>query len=402
MIYIDKFEKIFEDSWVKYSCFLVEDGIKEVLWFSFPCKFDEFFCADRVDGIIVMLLYHFLKKGKTVSSHIPISETLYYQLTHSLIPVLVNHSQGSFKRFQIECPFYSISFGKNDKVAATGISCGVDSLFAVYEHSVMDCPENFRVKLLTYFNNGSFNGEYKFSQSQIREGFFETAKNSERFADDQEMKFLVVDSNLDEIVDSFYGQDHTFRTVGMAMMFQKLIEVYYYANGHKIDNFNINTEMSCGLFDIYSLPMLSTESFRAYSQATPYTRIDKIKYLSTYEPSYNYLQVCVNGSHNCSKCNKCIRTMITLDILGKLNKYEKVFDIKKYMNIRSKRLAEMMVARFYDEYARENYFLAKAKNVVWPKETILRFLFLFLWKSVKKFFPDTFKIRIKNFAQRIV
>ena len=34
---------------------------------------------------------------------------------------------------------------------------------------------------------------------------------------------------------------------------------------------------------------------------------------------------------NCSVCNKCLRTQITLDLLGKLDLYQDVFDLKSIL-----------------------------------------------------------------------
>ena len=61
-------------------------------------------------------------------------------------------------------------------------------------------------------------------------------------------------------------------------------------------------------------------------------RIDKVRTLTKWAPSYNFLQVCAFYSHNCSSpsCQKCGRTMVEIDVLNALDKYAQSFDVERY------------------------------------------------------------------------
>ena len=68
------------------------------------------------------------------------------------------------------------------------------------------------------------------------------------------------------------------------------------------------------------------------------TRLEKVKLVGGFEPSFDSLDVCVGDpTHrsnserpNCSDCYKCRRQLVTLDLLGVLDSYETVFDIENY------------------------------------------------------------------------
>jgi hypothetical protein len=75
------------------------------------------------------------------------------------------------------------------------------------------------------------------------------------------------------------------------------------------------------------------------------TRVEKTELVSAYEPSYRHLNVCVDPDYegsNCSVCFKCRRTLLTLEMLGVVDKYSRVFDLKKYRSIRNGYLVETL------------------------------------------------------------
>ncbi len=61
------------------------------------------------------------------------------------------------------------------------------------------------------------------------------------------------------------------------------------------------------------LPMLSTETTSFYSSNQEMSRIEKVRLISDFEQSYEWLLVCWLHKPNCGKCGKCIRTMLELD-----------------------------------------------------------------------------------------
>ena len=114
---------------------------------------------------------------------------------------------------------------------------------------------------------------------------------------------------------------------------QKLYSVYYYASGgYRYDEFTLKSKKGrcCGSYELLSLPVFSTHQLRIYSQGENMTRMQKLKKVTEYAPSYKYLNVCLKDGDNCGRCEKCVRTMTGLDALGKLDLYHNVFDINYY------------------------------------------------------------------------
>jgi len=68
------------------------------------------------------------------------------------------------------------------------------------------------------------------------------------------------------------------------------------------------------------------------------SRFQKMEDLSEFEPSFDFLSVCYNGSRNCGRCEKCVRTMLILDALGKLDLYRNVFDVDRYRENKQRHL----------------------------------------------------------------
>lgn len=73
--------------------------------------------------------------------------------------------------------------------------------------------------------------------------------------------------------------------------------------------------------------LLSTESTTIYHEAGDKSRYEKIESMEEFDLIYDSLRICwfPKGIINCCKCSKCIRTMIILKILGKLDRFSKVF-----------------------------------------------------------------------------
>jgi hypothetical protein len=153
-------------------------------------------------------------------------------------------------------------------------------------------------------------------------------------------------------------------------------------------------EDSSAHYDTLNVQCLSNETLSIYSSGLEVTRMEKVEYISSFEETYNWLNVCIKTDNNCSECHKCIRTMAELDSLGKLDKYDKVFDIKKF-NKNKKRIFADIISEsrgkdcdaIYSKEIIKNY---KLNNN--PMPFISYFLSLFptknkMKKFAKKYFP---------------
>jgi len=71
---------------------------------------------------------------------------------------------------------------------------------------------------------------------------------------------------------------------------------------------------------------LSTETIETIHHGISFTRMDKVRFISGWQPAQHFLRVCINeagrsGVRNCSVCEKCTRTMIMLQLCGKLDQF---------------------------------------------------------------------------------
>ena len=88
------------------------------------------------------------------------------------------------------------------------------------------------------------------------------------------------------------------------------------------------------------------------------TRMQKLKKVTEYAPSYKYLNVCLKDGDNCGRCEKCVRTMTGLDALGKLDLYHNVFDVNYYKSHKKwymKQILKQLVHKKHDYFEIYNY-----------------------------------------------
>ena len=114
----------------------------------------------------------------------------------------------------------------------------------------------------------------------------------------------------------FYDHTHTFKNIGITLLLQKLIKIYYYAAAYNLDRFSCAIDEDSAHYEKWMLPNCSTESTSFFSANNSLTRIEKIQYLSTKPETYDNVLVCYMEGTNCGKCIKCWRTMLEMDVCG--------------------------------------------------------------------------------------
>ena len=111
------------------------------------------------------------------------------------------------------------------------------------------------------------------------------------------------------------------------------------------------------------------------------TRIEKTRAIGDWDIAQDYLDVCFHFN-NCGTCAKCYRTLVTLDLLGKVDDFGRVFDIKKYYRNRKKAYGWLLYTKQGDAkndnavFARDIYRLAKEKRLHFPLASYGYMLFL--------------------------
>ena len=91
----------------------------------------------------------------------------------------------------------------------------------------------------------------------------------------------------------------------------------------------MDLEKDSAFYEKYLLPNLATETSEFYNSNKNWNREMKLKVISDFPQSYDWLKVCVKSETNCCKCVKCMRTIMGLEAIGKTDLYAKSFDPKK-------------------------------------------------------------------------
>lgn len=325
MIHIGRPNVIYEgNSAILYTDVII-DGKSDAIWFKVDKKYGEYLCYERSDAYVIAMLNYAMRNGHDIECDVPISEDLYYNIDKYLIDAIVYYNKG-FYRPLIRAEVASEPLPSANAVG-TGISCGVDSLHALANQTNL----KFKKHNITHlsFNNVGSHGE----GAKAAELFARRCIIPNNFAKEYGFEIIISDSNLMDVVKQNHYKTHTYSSMFPIFCLQKLYSVYYYASsGYRYHEFRLDdgSSRSCGSYEMLSLPLFSTHNLRIYSEGEGMTRMDKLKTVVKYEPSYKYLNVCLREENNCSKCEKCVRTLLGIDALGELEKYNDVFDIKYY------------------------------------------------------------------------
>jgi len=319
-----------------FSCRNVEG----TLWFSTTLANKYYLCYERGDAFLVGLLLYAMKRGEDITVRAPVSERLYYTLTTYYIKFLADLFPG-YKKIRLICETDAGNLA-NLGAVGTGFSCGIDSFCTVIYHTANECPPNFRLTHLTFFNVGAAGDN---GGEGARERFKNRIKGVKPCADAYGLPLITLDSNISEILQMEYVRVHTIRNVAAVLALQKLFNVYFYSSGYPVKQFEASPYDSAH-YDIFGLDMLSTSDVTFFSSGSTYSRVEKTEIITTEPLTRSYLNVCLTSSDtNCAKCDKCLRTLVTLEVLGKLSDYSGVFDLATYKKYRHKYIAGVLVEK---------------------------------------------------------
>lgn len=360
MIVIHNPEINIDNDEVIISSKFVLDGKNNLLWYRFPLKFKEFLVTERLDAFVVGLLFLALKTGNNIKVEGAISARLFYTLNHYLINALCL-ANPKFKRIEISATKLDELDLNQANVAATGLSCGVDSFATYYDH--INETGAYKIKYFTFLNAGS-HGD--FGGENSRKIFYQRLKKVKEFADKAEKEIIPIDSNISEILKMNFLQTNTLRNISFILNLQKLFKNYYLGSKNRFDVLKLNAKDNQD-YDTLLLNLLSTESTTLYSAVAQLKRTERTELISNFPDTYNHLDVCTNPGGtskkiNCSKCDKCLRTQLTLDVLGRLEHYNSVFDLKEFYKRKNDFIGKIIATR-NDPFSRDIYDLIKEKKL---------------------------------------
>lgn len=409
MIHIKRPELVSCDNGVRLQAVIMIDGLEQLLWFEVAKEYADYLVDDRADAFVVAFVNYAMMYGYHIRSDAPLSEKLFYQLTHYYIPAL-NSADEVFRRIGLYCDVTDQVL-ENAGAVGTGMSGGIDSFSTLYLHSNGNCQDSQRVTHLTFFNVGaalsSNSNRYSYedivafeNQDIIEQTLRINQQRYDRAAEFAQLHgypLVRIDSNIMEIQPIRYKYVNVQRNCAAVLAMQKLFKVYYYASSYQMNDFNIRSEKDAAYYEIFSLPMFSTDVTQFYSGGSAYSRIKKTQMVSNYQPSYDFLNVCWRDDVNCGKCAKCVRTLVTLDLLGALEKYSDVFDVDTYMENREKIVARVFAYAKTDPLFSEIVAYSRNTETDWKEVRIRRYAVCFsIMKSASRLLPERIKVFLRK------
>lgn len=358
-----------ENNLVRLCSKVTIDEIDQVVFYEVDSKYKEFLCTERADCFIVALLHFAMSRGENIESDAPISEKLCQQLRNYLIPTLDKYIYDNTIEIIAELDSNKLPQGT---AVGTGLSSGVDSFHTIYTHNNLDISK-YNITHLTFFNVGSHGDGIK--SSKLYQERYERAKKLATLLD---YELIGINSNIGDVACMNFVQTHTFRSFSAVLALQKFFCTYYYASGYPIEEFKIS-EKSSAYYDLLTSKCLSTENIDFYSAGIEKSRLEKVEQISNYEPSYRYLNVCTREDVNCGVCEKCIRTQLELYSINKLELYNNVFDIQKFMIRLESHLGFMLVNQSIDNYKEIRIAIDK-NNITIP---LVSYFYAIKFKAVR-------------------
>lgn len=296
-----------------------------LLHYSVPIEYKKYLVTKRCDAFVVAVFPQACLYGYDIECKVPMSERLYFQLDTMQIPAIDNYHPNWLKT-KIHA---KLSHKRLPSEEHTGLafSAGVDAFYSL-KLTTETLAEHYHPDYLVFLKvggTGSKGGEKEEKIYQIR------VKRIKKFCKEYGYKLLEITSNLTEYLEDKNVHNHTYRSMSAILAIQGLFSTFYYSSGLELNEFRLSYRF-CGAYDLLTLQNLSTENTQFYSSGLSASRIQKVKGIAEFEPSYAHLDSCLKRRRPDCDCIKCIRTRLELYAMGDLEKYDKVYDMENFKN----------------------------------------------------------------------
>ena len=309
----------------------------KTMWFEIDSDFGGVFVTDTYDPFVLVPLYLAMEYKTNLRIHGNISKKLYQNLKWYAQKILCDFDK-ELSPVEIIADGFSPTEPEGFLTGAS-ISCGVDSLSTLYDRFIKEDDPDYKINSLFMFNCGS-HGD--FGEQSTQEVFISRVQRAAALAEELDLLLIIVDTNLHQFRDKRSEVTILFFAFWSCVLsMQKAIRRYYVGNTFSYNEVKLaaTNHEHCDLAEFcesYFVPLIQTERAELIIDGCQYRRVDKIKKLADWDIAQRYLNVCLiqkgTDSTNCGKCSKCMRTLLTLEILGKLNNFAGLFDLKKWEN----------------------------------------------------------------------
>lgn len=337
----------FKGNYAFHSTDVLLNGKKRKLWFKVKKEHADLL-SDTSDAAALALLIPAMFHKTDLYIDGVFSEKLYHNFITRL-QIVLQKIIPQLSPVKVFAKNLTNKNSNNYKGVATALSCGVDSFAVIADYYKTELPKNYQITHFIFNNVGQHGDDNSLENSSklFEKRYF----NNLKVANYLNLPLVYVDSNLDEYyreIDLNHRQTHLLRNSCVAHLLSLGIDKFYYASAYEYEDIAIKESKAIAISDPILLPLLSSDLLETISIGCEYSRIEKTFKISQYVYTYNNLDVCVksdsSSAGNCSVCKNCLITQLTLDLLDRLVLYNNVFDLDKYINVKSKFMAKVMVS----------------------------------------------------------
>lgn len=293
-----------------------------------------YFTSELSDPFVLALIELAMEKACDIRYEAPMSEDLKYHLEQYFIPV----SASAIKEYHfIELIGKTTKEDIESKMAVgTGFSGGVDSFYTVLSRSNIKYETKRVTHLLLALNGAAMTG---MTEELDAKWFNEELKRFQVLAEELGLQLIGVNSNI-SLINNYRriqkGADIVV-TASFVHALRKLFGLYYWASNH--DAVVHDFDSADGRIEgPLTISFMESGSLRFCLSGMEADRVQRVEYIADNPIVQKGLTVC-GQPDNCGHCFKCLRTMAELYSVGKLDKFDKVFDIDDYKKHFTSKLA---------------------------------------------------------------
>ncbi len=315
---------------------------EKTLYFEVDKANGDMLADDTYDAFVLVPLYLAMFHKQDLHIRGKISKKLYQNIKWYVQKIFCDFSP-DLAPVKFTVDGFTSAKRKGNLIGA-GISCGVDSLSTIYDHFVKETDPDYRINALFYFDHDLHNQRFDNTGQKLYKTLL---RRNTAAAKDLNLPLYALASNshtFNRVIDKIKKRHISMIFLAQyscAFSLGKNISRYYTSSGmgyEEIKNFSEhyhNDDLSA-FCESYLVPLIQTDRTELIVDGCQYRRVDKLKKMVDWNFAQKHLNVCfknnLDGS-NCGVCAKCLRTLLPLEILGKLEKFSRVFNIEQYRRI---------------------------------------------------------------------
>lgn len=348
---------------------------EKTLYFEVDKAHGDMLADDTYDAFVLVPLYMAMYHKQDLHIRGNISKKFYQNIKWYIPQILCDFSD-DLAPVKFTVDGFTSAKRKGNLIGAS-LSCGVDSLSTIYDHFVKETDPDYRINALFHFNHEMRTHN---TNSYGQMFFDKSIEKNKLAAKDIKLPLYSLETNLHSFnteMKERRGQYFSIAHLSLSscvLSLSKKVSMYYMPSSldyEQMKSFEdvIRYKDIAEFSEAYLIPLIRTENLELIPDGCQYRRVDKLKNIVDWDIVKKYLHVCshntLDGS-NCGRCPKCFRTLLPLEILGKLDKFSRVFNIEQYRRNSFNYKIRCLQNYGEDPFETENVDFAREHNFPMP------------------------------------